>query len=135
MHSAVPPYGLPDALSEAHVTAPHTGRPPISTTLVKFIIQTMTKNSTTRGWSYERIATEVSNTPGWKSVSASTVYRALKQEGYSVFKKTVKPGLTTEQIEARLEWCYKYRHYNWKHVIFSDETSVQLGGVRGRRRV
>ena len=38
-------------------------------------------------------------------------------------------------MEARLQWCYKYRKYDWKHVIFSNETSVQLGGVRGRRRV
>ena len=83
--------------------APHTGRPPISTALVKFIVQTMAKNSTTQGWSCERIAAEVSNTPSWQSVSTSTVYRALKQEGYGVFKKTVKPGLTIEQMEARLE--------------------------------
>jgi hypothetical protein len=59
----------------------------------------------------------------------------LKQEGYRVFKRTVKPGLTLEQMEAHLQWCYKYRKYNWKHVIFSDETSIQLGGVRGKRRV
>jgi hypothetical protein len=69
----------------------------------------MTKNSTTRGWS---CAAKVSNTPGWQPVSASTVYQALKQEGYGVFKRTVKPGLTTEQMKARLEWCYKYRRYN-----------------------
>jgi hypothetical protein len=115
--------------------APHKGRPPISTALVKFIIETVTKNSTTRGWSCARIAAEVSSTPGWQPVSPSTVYRALTQEGYGVFKKTIKPGLTKEQMDARLEWCYKYRHYDWRHVIFSDETSVQLGGVRGRRRV
>jgi hypothetical protein len=115
--------------------APHKGRPPISTALVKFIVATTTKNSTTRGWSCARIAAEISNTPGWQPVSPSTVYRALKQEGYGVFKKTVKPGLTNDQMKARLEWCYKYRHYDWKHVIFSDETSVQLGGVRGKRRI
>ena len=48
----------------------------------------------TRGWSCERLAAEISNTPSWQLVSASTVYQALKQEGYSVFKKTFKPGLT-----------------------------------------
>jgi hypothetical protein len=92
--------------------APHKGRPPLSTALVKFVVETMTKNSTTRAWSCARIAAEVSNTPGWQPVSASTVYRVLKQEGYGVYKKTVKPGLTKEQMEARLEWCYKYRRYN-----------------------
>jgi len=115
--------------------APYKERPRISTALVKFIVAIVTKNSTTRGWSCERIAAEVSNTSGWQPVSASTVYRSLKQERYKVFKKTVKPGLTTDQMKAHLEWCYKYRKYNWKHVIFSDETSVQLGGIRGKRRV
>jgi hypothetical protein len=104
--------------------APRPRRPPISTALVKFIVATVTKNSITRGWSCERIAAEISNTPGWQPVSVSTVYRALKQEGYGVFKKTVKPGLTSDQMKARLEWCYKYRKYDWKHMIFFDETSV-----------
>ena len=44
--------------------APYTRRPPISTILVKFIIETMTKNSTTRGWSCAQITAKVSNTPG-----------------------------------------------------------------------
>jgi hypothetical protein len=37
-----------------------------------------------------------------------------------------------------LEWCLKYKDWkleDWKNVIFIDETSVQLGGVRGKRRV
>jgi hypothetical protein len=92
--------------------ASYKERPLISTTLVKFIIETVTKNSTTRGWSCARIAAEVLSTPGWQPVSLSTVYKALTQEGYSVFKKTIKPGLTKEQMDARLEWCYKYRHYD-----------------------
>ena len=104
--------------------APYTGRPLISTAIIKFIIKTMTKNSTTRGWSCLRITAKVLNTPRQQPISTSMVYRALKQEGYGVFKRTVKPGLTKEQIEARLEQCYKYRHYNQKHGIFSDKTSV-----------
>jgi hypothetical protein len=42
--------------------APHPGRPKTSTATVLFIIETMTKNSTTRGWSCARIAAEVSST-------------------------------------------------------------------------
>ena len=81
--------------------APRIGRSPISIALVKFIIEAVTKNSTSRGWSWARIAAEVSNTPGWQPVSASTDYRALRQEGYGVLNRTVKPSLT-EQIEALL---------------------------------
>jgi hypothetical protein len=38
-------------------------------------------------------------------------------------------------MAERLKWCLDHRDEDWRHVIFSDETSVQLGGVRGRRRV
>ena len=118
--------------------APRSGRPKISTALILFIIQTMTKNSTTRGWPSWRIAAEVSNIPGQQPVSQSTVYRVLIDNGYSSFKRTVKLGLTNEQKAARLRWCLIYEHWtikDQKNVIFTDETSVQMGSVRGKQRV
>lgn len=117
---------------------PRTGRPKISITIALFIIEIMTKNSTTRGWSCARIVAEVTGTPGRQPVSASTIYKVLSEHGYGVFKRTVKPGLTDEAKKARLTW-YLEREYwiinNWKNVIFSDETSIILKGVRGKRRV
>jgi hypothetical protein len=62
----------------------------------------------------------------------------LSEHGYGVFKRIVKPGLTDEAKKARLAWCLEREHRtlkDWKNVIFSDETSVVLGGVRGKRRV
>ena len=44
--------------------APRLGRPKTSTATALFIIETMTKNSTTRGWSCARIAAEVTRTLG-----------------------------------------------------------------------
>ena len=118
--------------------APYPRRPKTSTATVLFIIETMTKNSTTRGWSCARIAAEVSSTPRRQPVSQSTVYRVLTENGYSVFKRTVKLGLSNKMKKARLKWCLDYKDWtleDWKNVIFLDETSVQLGGVRGRRRI
>jgi hypothetical protein len=89
--------------------APRPRRPKISTELSWFIIETMTKNSTTRGWSCARIAFEVSSTPSWQLVSVSIVYMTLTLEGYGVFKRTVKLGLTKEQIAERLKWCLDHR--------------------------
>jgi hypothetical protein len=40
--------------------------------------------------------------------------------------------------KKQLEWCLLYKDWtleDWKRVIFIDETSVQLGGIRGKRRV
>jgi len=115
--------------------APRSRRPPISTATTKFIIKTITRNSTTRRWSCARIASKVSNTPSWKPVSASTVYRTLTLKGYSVFKRTVKLGLTIKQMAERLKWCLDHKDKDWRHIIFSNKISVQLRGVRGKRRV
>jgi hypothetical protein len=75
-----------------------------------FIIETITKNSTTRGWPW-RIADEVSNTPSWQPVSQAAVYRVLIGNGYISFKRTVKPGLTNKQKAAQLRQCLIYK--NW----------------------
>jgi hypothetical protein len=53
-----------DIVEPFHIdNAPRSRRPKTSTTTALFIVQTMTKNSTTRGWLCARIAAEVSNTP------------------------------------------------------------------------
>ena len=118
--------------------APRSGRLKVSTVVVHFVIATVTRNSTTHGWSCARIAQEIINIPSRQPISASTVYRVLKAEGYGVFKRMVKPGLRKEDIAARLKRCLDHEHWGieqWKQVIWSDKTSVQIGGVRGKRRV
>jgi hypothetical protein len=90
--------------------APRSRRPKTSTATTLFIIEVVTKNSTTRGWSCARIAQEVSSTCRRQPVSASTVYRVLKENGYRVFKRIVKPGLQEEDKAARLKWCLEHEH-------------------------
>lgn len=78
--------------------SPRSGRLSIPQLMVDLIIKIVTKNLTTRGWSCQRITQEIYNTEGItpKEVpSVSTVYRTLKHKGYSVYKRTVKPGLNT----------------------------------------
>ncbi len=116
------------------------GRPGLTESTKDKIIAIVTKNSTTRGWSCARIAQELAKDTalGPHYPSPSSVYRTLKERGYNVYRRTIKPGLNTAQKKARLEWCKKYAHWtleDWKNVIFTDETSVQKGGVRGKRRV
>ena len=96
----------------------------------------MTKNSTTQAWSCARISREASKSS--IVVSPSTVYRILKDNNYSSYKQTVKPGLTLDMKKARYDWCKAHEHWemeDWKNVIWTDETSVQMGGIRGKRRV
>jgi len=124
-------------LEESHLAnAERTGRPPISTEATAAIVKMVTKNSTTRGYSCKRIAQEVTRLG--HPIAPRTVYKILKAEGYACCKLTVKPGLNKEIKKARYDFAKKYENWtleDWKNVIFSDETAVQLGGVRGRRRV
>jgi hypothetical protein len=47
----------------------------------------------------------------------------------------VKPALTKDMKTKRWEFCIKYRHFDWRNVIWTDETSVVLGHKRGKSRV
>jgi hypothetical protein len=85
---------------------PRSGRPRVSTYITAAILTVLTRNSTTRGYSYRRIAQEVSShLPGKQFVFASTVSRTLIAEGYGSYKRTVKPGLNQENKDKRLAWC------------------------------
>jgi hypothetical protein len=74
-------------------------------------------------------------------VSISIVYRVLRENGYRVFKKTYKPSLNTINKEKRLEWCLAHSLEKgwdlerWKNIIWTDETLVVLGTIRGKQRV
>jgi hypothetical protein len=119
--------GATPALSQKH-----------SQDVADLTVQTVTRNSTTRGWCSNRIAVEVSPKIAPTSVSASTVYRVLKANGFPPYKRTVKPGVKQEDKARRLDWCRAHENWTlevWKNVVWTDETSVQLGSVRGKRRV
>ena len=88
---------------------PRSGRPRVSTYITAAILTTLTRNSTSRGFSCLRIAREVSfHLPGKQFVSASTVYRTLIAEGYGSYKRTVKPGLNEDNKKKRLAWCIEH---------------------------
>jgi hypothetical protein len=83
--------------------APRSRRPKIPQSVIDLILKTVIKNSTTRTWSCNRIAWEVSSIPSTPSVSGMTVWRTLKENSYSSFKRTVKPGLKLKDKAARLK--------------------------------
>jgi transposase len=124
-------------LEVCHVlNQPRSGRPAISPTAIKCVLQVVLQNSTIRGFSCATIAKEVRKR-GYE-VAARTVWKVLTAAGYSQCKLTVKPGLNGFSKKERLDWCLVYENWeleDWKNVIFSDETAVQLGGTRGKRRV
>ena len=84
---------------------PRSGRPTVVTDAIRTKIEaTITKNSTTRQYSLKEIAEKC-------GVSAATVHRVIRKLGYKCVKPTVKPALTKEQKQARLDFCKKYKNF------------------------
>jgi transposase len=59
-------------------------------------------------------------------VSNRTVRRRLAEHGFYSGTPTNKPFLKSEHIEKRLKWANSNLDRDWKSVIFTDETTIQL---------
>ncbi|PWN53300.1 hypothetical protein IE53DRAFT_399612 [Violaceomyces palustris] len=46
-----------------------------------------------------------------------------------------KPVLTTKHMEKRLQWAKDNRATDWHHVLFTDESSLEVGGTDRQVRV
>jgi hypothetical protein len=81
----------------------------VSIYITAIILTTLTQNLTSRGFSCLRIIQEVFfYLPGKQFVLASTVYCILIAEGYSSYKRTVKPGLNKDNKKKRLAWYIEH---------------------------
>lgn len=69
-------------------------------------------------------------------VSADTVRRVLKRNGLCARVKTRKPLLRPRHLRQRLAFARKYANWtvdDWKRVIWSDETKINVFGSDGRQ--
>jgi hypothetical protein len=66
-------------------------------------------------------------------VCGNTVKKALKDDVIQRRKATLKPCISPEHKAARVAICLKYRHLNWRNVIFTDESYFETGDLRRRR--
>ena len=114
-----------------------SGRPPvISKERGDQAILVLVRNSTTRQYSVDELAQKILTRFKWK-VSARTIRRFLYHIGYRSVKLTTKPGLNNKQKLKRISRCLGLLDWpveKWKKIAWSDETSVILGSVRGKRR-
>ncbi len=56
----------------------------------------------------------------------STISKHLTSIGYKKNLPRATPMLTQKHKENRVEWAKKHLNYNWKKVLFTDETAFQL---------
>lgn len=67
--------------------------------------------------------------------SATTVRRALNEQGLVAMVKPSKPLLSPKNVKARLAWAKAHKDWtidDWKRVIWSDETKINRFGSDGR---
>lgn len=66
-------------------------------------------------------------------VAPSTIRRSLNDMNYKNSTPTRVPHLTEIHKQKRIEWCKKHEKMNWKKVIFSDETMIELDRCKLRQ--
>lgn len=84
-----------------------------------------------------KIASNVLKETG-KSVSAETVRRVLRNNGYNGRVARKKPLISEINRQKRLQFVKDYENKDeefWKNVIFSDESKFNLFGSDGRQMV
>ncbi|CAB4492109.1 unnamed protein product [Rhizophagus irregularis] len=59
-------------------------------------------------------------------VSERTIRRELKNLGFASVLPRRVPLLTQKAKENRLVWANEHVNFNWKKVVFSDETTLQM---------
>ncbi|KAG0804698.1 hypothetical protein G6F20_012491 [Rhizopus arrhizus] len=68
------------------------------------------------------------------SISYKTAINVLKSMNFFSAIKVKKPLLTTKHMKRRLAWAKKYQNWttdDWRRVVFSDETKVNIWGSDG----
>jgi hypothetical protein len=68
-------------------------------------------------------------------LSEYRVRRIANEAGFRRCVKEEKPGLTKDQELRRLEWAYDNEGRDWEAIIWSDETTVELGKQPKKERV
>jgi transposase len=71
-------------------------------------------------------------------VSANTVRRSLRRQGFEARVKKHKPLLSKRHVQRRLAFAQKYRDWtadDWRRVVFSDESRFFVRGSPGREYV
>jgi hypothetical protein len=87
---------------------PRSGRPTISSNIIKYILKVILQNSMIRGFSYMTIAKEVRKRG--HEIILRMIWKVLTHTGYSQYKLIVKPGLNELNMAERLAW-YLEREY------------------------
>ena len=104
---------------------PRSGRPTKLTRVPKIII----KKSIGKRWKSTRNLAKFISTKS-VAISKDTVHRYLRNTlGVKPYKRPSHPKLSEKQNDQRVQFCLKHKfwtEYDWKTVLFSDESPFEL---------
>jgi transposase len=66
-------------------------------------------------------------------VAPRTIRSSLKEMNYKNSTPSKIPNITESHRLQRIEWCKKHLKFDWKKVIFSDETMIELDRCKIRQ--
>ena len=69
------------------------------------------------------------------TISMKTTAKYLNELGWKSCFKCKKPLLTESHAKARLSWCHEHAGWDWKNVIFNDESRFAMYKADGGERV
>jgi transposase len=98
----------------------------------RYILRLNATGKCTTGTGIQKLLAEGSGA----AVSARTVRRVLGRAGLKARTKRKKPLLRKKHRQARLTFARKYQHWtveDWMHVIWSDETKINLYESDGKQ--
>ena len=67
-------------------------------------------------------------------LTVQTAVNVLKSMNFHAAIKQKKPLLSPKHMEKRLKWAKRHQHWtedDWKRVVFSDETEINIWGSDG----
>jgi hypothetical protein len=84
---------------------------------------------------HRRLAREILGNPGkpWAyfatmfMTSADSVRKAANSLGFYKRHKRCKPFLTPKVIAKRVQWVKDNKEQDWRRVIFTDESAIEMG--------
>lgn len=102
---------------------PRSGRPALLTERSKNLLGRVTK--TNRFGALKDISNQLP-----VEISRQTTKRALNERGLNHHVAAKKPLITVRNIQRRKDWCLRFSNWSdeeWRKVIWSDESRVELG--------
>jgi len=100
---------------------PRPGRPRILTPEKRRVLGRIVQNN--QYLTCKEITTSLNSK---SEISPRTINRELNKLGYRSCHPRTVPMLTSKQCERRVEWALAHAKQNWKTVVFSDETTMQM---------